>query len=132
MGAGAMLHVASKNSNLGKLISIAAPSDFKHILNEFCTTLSVGKKCRNLFLNNVEKEVKFSHSELKIDAHMSQVSSPMLLIHDEEDKVLSYTNALQLNNSCINTKLISTRGLGHSRILKSEYVVEKILEFIKK
>ncbi|MFD2165868.1 alpha/beta hydrolase [Thalassotalea euphylliae] len=132
MGAGAMLHVASQNIDLGKLVSIAAPSDFTNILKGFCNKLSVGKACQRLFLDNVEKEVRVSHSDLKLDAHMSKIPSPILLIHDENDSVLSYKNAESLNKSNAKTTLISTKNLGHNRILNSDYVFEQLLDFVKR
>ena len=52
-----------------------------------------------------------------------------LLVHDEFDPVIPYTDALEIQSALKNSHLFTTQGLGHG--LKSKKVIDKIFDFIQ-
>ena len=52
-----------------------------------------------------------------------------LIIHDEKDNVIPYEDALLINKSLKNSKLITTSGLGHS--MNDESISNHIYEFLE-
>lgn len=129
MGAGALLHVAATQVDLGNIVSISAPSDFKKLLSDFCGKLSVSNRSRDFFYSCVEEVVKIKHAELHIENSVSYLNKPTLFIHDEGDRVVPIQNALSLHSRLPASELYLTNGLGHTRILKSKTVVRKIFDF---
>jgi len=130
MGAGALLYVASQAKKIEKLVAISAPSDFTNILDDFCRKLAVGKKAKQLFFSKAEQEIGIKHAELNISAIIHKIETPILFIHDENDKVLSLENSVILNDEARNSQLIATRNLGHTRLLNSTSVVKYVMRFI--
>jgi hypothetical protein len=55
----------------------------------------------------------------------------LMLVHDENDKEVSLKHALELKKLYPAAKLLVTRGLGHTRILKDETVIRNCVTFIE-
>ena len=60
---------------------------------------------------------------------MKNIKSQGLIIHDEEDDVIPYNDALLVKDSFNNASFISTKGLGHS--YNNPKVTDYINEFIE-
>jgi pimeloyl-ACP methyl ester carboxylesterase len=60
------------------------------------------------------------------------VKIPTLVIHDTEDKEVPVSCAYNIRKNLENGEILITNGLGHTRILKDNFVVERIINFIKK
>lgn len=60
------------------------------------------------------------------------VKIPTLVIHDTEDKEVPVSCAYNIRKNLENGEILITNGLGHTRILKDNFVVERIINFIQK
>jgi hypothetical protein len=58
-----------------------------------------------------------------------EINTETLIIHDEKDNIIPFSDALLYEHNFENSQLISTSGFGHS--LRQNEVVEHVLEFIK-
>ena len=56
------------------------------------------------------------------------LNTPCLIIHDKKDRIIPYTDALDIYRNYKNAKLVSTKGYGHG--LKSKEVNNTILDFL--
>ncbi len=59
-----------------------------------------------------------------------KLNLPGLIIHDKDDSEADYEQALFFDEMWPQGKLISTKGLGHSRILRDDKVIDKIIGFV--
>jgi len=71
------------------------------------------------------------NSELSSEKLVKQIKSKILLIHDESDKQLSILDSKKIKKNVVNGTFFFTKGLGHSRLLMNDKVVEKIISFLK-
>lgn len=60
------------------------------------------------------------------------VKVPTLVIHDTEDKEVPVNCAYNIRKNLEHGEILITNGLGHTRILKDNFVVERIIDFIQK
>jgi pimeloyl-ACP methyl ester carboxylesterase len=60
------------------------------------------------------------------------VKIPTLVIHDTEDKEVPVNCAYNIRKNLEHGEILITNGLGHTRILKDNFVVERIIDFIQK
>lgn len=58
------------------------------------------------------------------------MSTPLLVVHDRHDDELDWGNAVELANLWPGAQLVTTEGLGHRRILRSEAVIETVKNFV--
>lgn len=55
---------------------------------------------------------------------------PTLIIHDQKDKEVAFTEAEQIADAWPTAQLVTTDGLGHQRILRDPGVVSKVVDFV--
>ena len=62
-------------------------------------------------------------------AELLRIKSECLIIHDELDPVIPYSDAQEIHKAFKNSQIFTTQGLGHG--LKSKQVIDKIIDFIQ-
>ena len=99
-----------------------------------------------IFVKKLELKLKFVekiklHFYKKFNEHIDDYSGsiaakdikiPTLVIHDSEDKEVPVSCAHNIIQNLEFGELYITNGLGHTRILKDEVVIQKVIEFILK
>jgi fermentation-respiration switch protein FrsA (DUF1100 family) len=70
------------------------------------------------------------YTSLNFIKHLKQEIS-LLLVHDEDDKEVYLKHAEALKELYPSAKLLVTKGLGHTRILKDESVIENCVTFVR-
>ena len=56
----------------------------------------------------------------------------LLLVHDEDDKDVILEHSRELMKRYVLAKLLQTKGLGHTRILKDDQVIRDVVTFIER
>lgn len=82
-------------------------------------------KLRNHFENKY-KEAMDNYSAFKAAA---DITTPILVIHDENDYEVPVKAGINIHQHAKNGKLLITKGLGHRKILGDANVIQKIIEF---
>jgi len=75
-------------------------------------------------------ERRWTWEEMAMEDLIGHVPCPLLLVHDVDDKEVPYAHALRLQAAC-GRRLLTTRGLGHRRILRDPAVVRRVRAFIE-
>jgi len=130
---GAMATVFFQNKyqlhNIQKMVLLGSPSDFKDVLKRYTDMLNYNKRVtEHLNIVILEQFGAFPES-FSTAKHIESIESEGLIIHDEEDKIIPYNDALLIKKNYKNSKLITTKGLGHS--LNHKSVTLFISEFIE-
>jgi pimeloyl-ACP methyl ester carboxylesterase len=114
--------------SIHKLVLLGAPSEFKDVLSRYNNMMNYNKII-TLKLNAIITERFGTMPEaISTSKSLKNFNLKGLIMHDKEDDIIPYNDALQINKSLKNSKLIITHGLGHS--LKDKLVSSHILEFI--
>ena len=117
-----------QNEHIQKLILLGAPSNFVDVLDRYSNMLGYNQRIR-MQMNATIVERFGNHPETYSTAKfLKNIQSKGLIIHDAEDKIIPYNDALQIKDSFKNSTLITTRGLGHS--LNNDTIVSHINAFI--
>lgn len=112
-----------------KIVLLGSPSEFTDVLKRYTDMLGYNQRIKeHLNLTIVDrfgdKPENFSTAKF-----LENIDSKGLIIHDELDAIIPYTDALLIKDSFKNSTLITTKGLGHS--LNDESVSRHIYEFIE-
>ena len=71
------------------------------------------------------------NNDLASEKLVKQINSKVLLIHDQSDKQLSILDSKRIKKNIVNGTFYFTKGLGHSRLLRNDKVVKKIISFLR-
>lgn len=111
-----------------KLILLGAPSEFTDVLKRYTDMLGYNQRIKSQLNQTIIERFGDKPENFSTSKFLEAIDSKGLIIHDEHDKIIPYGDALLINNSFKNSKLITTKGLGHS--LNDESVANHIYEFI--
>lgn len=132
-GGGAVLFATKNGLPVKKLINIASPTIGDEIINTYLKAIGGSEKTKNFFKAFIQKkygEPFDTFTALEIIKHIKQPLE-LLLVHDEKDYEVSMEHPLALCRAYPSARLLKTSGLGHTRILKDDGVIEEIVTFIR-
>jgi len=115
-----------------KLINISSPTIGDEIINTYLRTINGTQKTGDYFKRYMLKTYGKPFDEFSSLYFIQHLSQPLnlLLIHDEEDKEAIIRHSEELIKIFPSARLIRTKGLGHTRILKDDGVIETCLRFV--
>lgn len=115
-----------------KVVLIAAPFSMLEVMRYYREGIKITEKITDRFLAKIEEKFGIHWKDFSGERIVPQQKIPALIIHDEDDFDVLYEQGKLLNQHWKNSELFTTKSLGHRRILKSEKVVEKTVDFIKR
>ena len=125
--------VNRNNLKVNKAVLVASPCTFEYILESFRSILNFTQEVADIMVERIRKrlleERKVDFYELSVDSFSTTLNFPFLVIHDRDDKVVSYSQGVGYANNLPDVEFVTTEGLGHRRILKDPEIMNKIIEF---
>ncbi len=129
-GTAAVYHQYQYQSNsVEKLVTIGSPSELKEIMTHYQQLLKFNNRVHNALDQYFIRHFGFGIEDFSTSKFAAQLQIPGLLIHDELDKVTPVSASEMVHANWKGSKLIKTRGLGHS--LHQEEVNRLIVDFLK-
>ncbi|MBO3098488.1 alpha/beta hydrolase [Gelidibacter pelagius] len=113
---------------LKKIILLGAPSEFQDVMKRYTDMLGYNHRIVSQLEETIIKRFGSPSDTLSTAKFLATIKSEGLIIHDQDDRIIPYNDALLIKNSFKNSQLITTKGLGHSLLDAS--VAEHIYAFI--
>jgi len=130
MGGGCAVYAALEQLDVKKVVSIAGPSNFENAVSSFANFIGLRGKALTLFMADVEAVVQLPFPKINLAARVKSLSQSLLVIHDEQDLVIPFTEGSRYIPQICNGEFFATQGLGHRKIMQSEHVLRKVTDFI--
>lgn len=130
MGGKACLYYQSvyQNANLQKMVILGAPSDFKILLNNYITLLSLNSKISKALENHYLNLFKINLDHFTGQLFASKINTKGMIAHDIDDDVVGFDEGKKIASSWKNAVFIQTKGLGHS--MHDEELYKKVTLFL--
>ncbi len=132
-GGGAVLFAAMNGLKINKLINIASPTIGDEIILTYLNAINGSMATKDFFKKYMLKEYGKPFDEFTALHFIRHLPAPinLLLIHDQNDKEVSLAHTEALVKVYPAARLLKTKGLGHTRILKDNGVIQQCVTFIK-
>lgn len=132
-GGGAVLFAAMNGLPVKKIINIASPTIADEIINTYLNAIGGSEKTKVFFKKFIQQKYGKPFEEFTASRIVKQITQPidLLLVHDEDDKEVSMEHPLELISQYPSARLLKTKGLGHTRILKDNHVIQEIVTFVQ-
>lgn len=111
-----------------KMILLGAPSEFADVLDRYSDMLGYNQRIRKQLDHTIIDTFGKAPKDFSTAKFSEHINLKGLIIHDSDDKIIPYNDALLINKSFKNSKLITTKGLGHS--LNDSSVTSHIYKFL--
>jgi hypothetical protein len=131
-GGGAVLFAASRGLSVKKLINIASPTIGDRIIDTYLKAIGGTKRTKGFFKNFVEKKYGKPFDAFTALGVAGKLTQPpkLLLVHDDQDMEVTMHHPEALLKVYPGARLYRTSGLGHTRLLKDNGVIQEVVTFI--
>lgn len=132
-GGAAVLFAAKNGLPVKKLINIASPVLADEIINTYLRAIGGSEKIKVRFREYVIRKYGTPFEKYTVEGFIGELQQDiaLLLVHDEDDRDVSLNHPLELKRLYPAATIYKTKGLGHTRILKDNRVIQKIVTFIQ-
>jgi pimeloyl-ACP methyl ester carboxylesterase len=131
LGATATAYAVRAGLPVGRLAFIAPMADPLPYTRTFAGRLGFGERVRARLVARIERRVGISMTAFDVPAMARQVATPpLLLVHDRQDAETDWSDSAAIAQSWPDTRLVTTTGLGHRRILRAPAVVAEVTGFV--
>ena len=130
MGGVATLNAVNRGVKSPRVAIIGTPNLIRNVVSDFCMNINFSDKMIPRIIDYIENRYNESLDKVSSEFLGNKIEIPILIIHDEDDVDVQYSEALAIKNKTDNSELFTTKGLGHRLILADDTVVEKLQNFI--
>lgn len=128
---GATLAVVDKLYELPtKVVIISAPTQIKNIFTNFAKLIKLSSKATAKFINLSEKNTGYTLNEVSLSQNDLSLTQDILIIHDEKDTVIPYSDFEKLQHNWSSGTFVSTQNLGHRLTIKNPEILKVIVDFL--
>jgi len=122
-------HTHFQNETLQKIVILGAPSEFEIILQNYVQLLSLNQRMKRHLEAYFSAKFNMEINSFSTSTFAEKIEIPGLIVHDVDDKIVSFDEGQKIANSWKNANFIQTKGLGHS--LHDEAIYQSIVAFLK-
>ena len=131
-GGVSLLYAIKEGLPLKNVVMISSPTIGDDILSSFRKKINAAKSTDIAMRKMVVQRFNLNFEEITACELIKNVSlKNHLIIHDKNDLEVPYHNAESIHKINATSELLLTKGLGHTRILRDDKVVESTIQFIK-
>jgi esterase/lipase len=117
-----------QNPTIKKIVTLGAPSDFKIILKNFTSLLSLSNKVKKSLEKKYTEFLNTNLDQISSKEFASKIDAKGLIVHDIEDKIVLFEEGKKIAKSWKDVEFIETKGLGHK--LHDDDLYRKVYEFL--
>ena len=111
-------------------VLIAPPISVERYSGYFARRLGIAESVRRQMQEHFERMLGRRWAEFELPGAVARVRAPALVVHDKDDREVSYGSGLSLARTWKDARLVTTTGLGHRRILRDPDVVAATVAFL--
>ncbi len=130
MGGAAMTWAFRAGPLAKRVVMIAPPIDVRDFTRQLTTALSLSEEVRESVHRRLERRLGVAPEELQVKRLAPRMTTPLLVIHDENDHDVPIACGEAVAASWPGATLVRTRGLGHRRILRDDAVIAGAVRFV--
>lgn len=135
LGAVASFLALRQGVRAGRVSVIGGVVDFDYVVEAFCFKLGLREQVRAELRSRIEHELFPQEADIwsrfSVVHEPERVPVPILVVQDEDDDMVRPEQALRITGAYGDqARLVTTRRLGHRRILADPAVVATVVDFV--
>ncbi|MFG2521467.1 alpha/beta fold hydrolase [Streptomyces sp. NPDC048527] len=136
LGALGSFYALNEGVKADRIVVISGVCDFDYLVDEFVSELKLRPSLKDELLVRIEKKLfpgaPAGRMPFSVSHATGAVTAPILVVHDEDDSRIGVGQGRGIAAAFGDqARMITTRGLGHRRILGAPEVVRAVLDFVE-
>lgn len=112
-----------------RLALVAPPTSPARFAAGFAKMLGLDERVHAAMLLRLEARYGITIADLDVRRDAARLATPLLVVHDEEDGIVPWSDGAAIAGAAKYGKLVTTHGLGHNRVLEASPIVEQVVAF---
>ncbi len=113
-----------------RMALVAPPADLAAVTRSLGRQLGFSDVVSQELLARLGRRLGVRWEDIKSDRVMASLDTPVLVVHDEDDREISWKDGSVVASAAKNGRLLTTRGLGHRRVIRDANVIDAITRFM--
>lgn len=130
LGGPATAIAIARGLTLERVVLVSPPSDLVGYSRRFARWLAIPERVRRAMQAAIEERFGVRWADLELARVAPRLRADALVIHDRADTMVPWRQGAAVARHWPGARLMSTRGLGHGRILEDEAVARSAADFI--
>jgi pimeloyl-ACP methyl ester carboxylesterase len=130
LGAASTTVALSEDLAAERVVLVAPPAEPRGFLSVFAATIGLPEAAEDRAVAHIERRIGRRMSSVRAPVLARGLRAPLLVVHDAEDSVVSWQSGRRIAAAWRGARLMTTRGLGHFRILRDPSVVDAAVAFV--
>lgn len=114
-----------------RLVYLAPATDMIGLTEQFTHLVGFGPHIAPRLRRGIERRFGVPFEEWQSLGIARRMQHPLLVVHDRQDREVSFAEGDALSQAWPGAELLATDGLGHRRILRQPSVVERIVGYLR-
>jgi pimeloyl-ACP methyl ester carboxylesterase len=114
-----------------RAILVAPPADLAAAADRFADLVGLASHLREPLQRHLESRASVTFEALEAHRNVREIHRPALVIHDIADREVPWSEGERYARFWPDARLLSTTGLGHTRILGDTAVIGAVLDFLR-
>ncbi|WP_089139012.1 alpha/beta hydrolase [Vibrio rumoiensis] len=132
MGSAAVLESKHQKFQSVPLLLVAPVLNYLENLVQAVHRSGFSMKLFNAVIAEVEQEYQYPLQRINPQQHLLDRQAVTMIVHDPEDKIANFSISEEMASQSSWVELVSTASYGHSRIMKSQEVMESFNQLTQK
>jgi pimeloyl-ACP methyl ester carboxylesterase len=128
--AAALAMGGQRGLDVRRAVFISPSIDVNSYSAQFQALLGIEAPVMASMRGRLERRLGFSWKDLDIAAWAPGMRAPLLVMHDRDDREVSWNNGAAIAKAWPGAELVTTTGLGHHRIVSDAAVIRQVVTFL--
>lgn len=130
LGGPAAAIAGARGLPLERVVLVSPPSDLVGYSRRFARWFAIPERVRRAMQAAIEERFGVRWADLELARVAAHLRAEALVVHDHHDTMVPWRHGAAVAQHWPRARLMSTRGLGHGRILEDETVTRAAADFI--
>jgi pimeloyl-ACP methyl ester carboxylesterase len=130
MGSAAAALAMTRGLEADRVVFLAPAANPAAYTKYFAEALGIPPRIRIGMEQLFERQFGFRWEEFNVTQGVRSLTTPLLVFHDREDREVAWTDGESLARAWPGAELVTTQGLGHTKIVHDPDIVRQAVEFL--
>jgi len=130
MGSAAAALAMTRGLEAERVVFLAPTANPAAYTKYFAEALGIPSQIRVGMEQLFERQFGFRWEEFNVTQGVRSLTTPLLVFHDREDREVAWTDGESLARAWPGAELITTQGLGHTKIVHDPDIVRQAVAFL--
>lgn len=122
----------NQDIEIKKYVLISTPDKFTERIDDVSEIIGITDKVKNRLIIRLENEINSDVKNLNVSDFIKSINvKNALIIHDINDKVIPISRSKNVHQNWTKSEFMKIDGTGHFRILRTEKVIDKVIDYLK-